>query len=64
MKHFDYQKIRSELFTPEIVNLIAAIREYKGKQELYITAQPDVLSAMQDIAKIQSTSLESILVWK
>jgi Fic family protein len=55
MKHFDYQKIRSELFTPEIVNLIASIREFKGKQELYMTAQPDVLSAMLDIAKIQST---------
>jgi Fic family protein len=55
MKQFDYQRIRSELFTPEIVNFIAAIREYKGKQELYMTAQPDVLSAMLDIAKIQST---------
>ncbi len=55
MKHFDYQKIRSELFTPEIVNYIAAIREYKGKQVLYMKAQPDVLSAMLDIAKIQST---------
>jgi Fic family protein len=55
MKHFDYQKIRGELFTPDIVNLIAAIHEYKGKQELYMTAKPDVLSAMLDIAKIQST---------
>jgi Fic family protein len=55
MKHFDYQKIRSELFTPEIVNYIATIREYKGKQVLYMKAQPDVLSAMLDIAKIQST---------
>lgn len=55
MKHFDYQKMRSELFTPEIVNYIAAIREYKGKQVLYMKAQPDVLSAMLDIAKIQST---------
>jgi Fic family protein len=55
MKTFDYQKIRSELFTPEIMNLIAAIHEYKGKQELYMTIQPELLSSLLNIAKIQST---------
>jgi len=55
MKMFDYRKIRSELYTPKIVNLIAAIYEYKGKQELYMIAQPDILSSMLEVAKIQST---------
>jgi Fic family protein len=55
MKTFDYQQIPRELFTPEIMNLIAAIHEYKGKQELYMTIQPEVLSSLRNIAKIQST---------
>jgi Fic family protein len=55
MKIFDYQQIRSELLTPEIMNFIGAIHEYKGKQELYMTIQPEVLSSLLDIAKIQST---------
>lgn len=55
MKTFDYQQIPRELFTPEIMNLIAAIHEYKGKQELYMTIQPEVLSSLLNIAKIQST---------
>ncbi len=55
MKTFDYRKIKQELFTPEIVNLLSAIHEYKGKQELFIAAQPDVLKAMLEVAKIQST---------
>lgn len=55
MRIFDYTKIRNEIFTPEIVNLLSAIHEYKGKQELFIEAQPDILKSMLEIAKIQST---------
>ena len=55
MRTFDYGTIRQELFTPEIVNLLSAIHEYRGKQELFIEAQPDVLKAMLEVAKIQST---------
>ena len=55
MKTFDYSTMKKELFTPEIVNLLSAIHEYKGKQELFIAAQPDILKAMLEIAKIQST---------
>jgi hypothetical protein len=36
------------------MNLVSAIHEYKGKQELYIEAKPDILDAMLKIAKIQS----------
>ena len=55
MKTFDYSTIKQELFTPEIVNTLSAIHEYKGKQELFIAAQPDILRAMLEVAKIQST---------
>ena len=54
MRAFDYGTIKQELFTPEIVNLLSAIHEYKGKQELFIEAQPDILKAMLEVAKIQS----------
>ena len=32
------------------MNLVSAIHEYKGKQELYIEAKPDILKAMLEIA--------------
>lgn len=55
MRLFDYSKIPSELLCSEIINLVAAIHEYKGKQELFIEAKPDILNAMLEIAKVQST---------
>ena len=55
MRTFDYQKIPDELLHYELMNLVSAIHEHKGKQELYIEATPGVLSAMLDVAKIQST---------
>ncbi len=55
MHDYEYTDIPGKLLTPEIVNLLSAIHECKGKQELYIEAQTDVLTALLDIAKIQST---------
>lgn len=55
MRIFNYHLVPVELYTPDIVNLITAIHEYRGKQEMYIAAQPYVLKAMMDVAKIQST---------
>lgn len=55
MRTFDYSEIRPELLTKNIINSIASIHEYKGKQELFIEAQPDILNAMLSIAKVQST---------
>lgn len=37
------------------MNLVSKIHEYKGKQELFIKAKPDILEAMLVVAKIQST---------
>ncbi len=55
MREFDYKEINKEIFTPEIMNLITKIHEYKGKQELFIKAKPDILESMLEVAKIQST---------
>jgi Fic family protein len=51
---FDYAQIPSSLLTPEIVRMIALIHEHKGKQELFIEANTDVLSTLLEAAKIQS----------
>ena len=56
MHIFDYDKAPRALLTPEIMSLVGAIREYKGKQELYLNARADVLNALMGVAKIQSTT--------
>ncbi len=55
MREFDYTIIPNELINHELMNLVSAIHEYKGKQELFIEAKPDVLESMLEIAIIQST---------
>lgn len=55
MHDYEYMNTPGRLLTPDIVNLLSAIHECKGKQELYVEAQTDVLTALLDIAKIQST---------
>jgi len=55
MREFDYSMLPDNLMSYEIMNLVSAIHEYRGKQDLYIEARPDILSAMLDVAKIQST---------
>jgi len=55
VREFNYDIIPNELFCSDIMNLISAIHEYKGKQELFIEGKPDILNAMLEIAKVQST---------
>ena len=55
MREFNYTVLPSELLTADIMNFVSAIHEYKGKQELFIEAKPDILESMLEIAKIQST---------
>lgn len=56
MRTFDLVKESGSLMNNNIINLLSSIHEYKGKQELYIEAKPDILSSLLSIAKIQSTS--------
>lgn len=55
MRDFDYTERLNSLFTPKIVRLLVDIREYRGKQDLYIEADADVLHSLLQVAKIQST---------
>lgn len=55
MRSFDLSKEISSLMNTNIINLIGQIHEYKGKQELYLRAKPDILSSLLSMAKIQST---------
>ena len=56
MHIFDYQTAPANLLTPEITALLSAIHEFKGKQELYLNAKPDILNALVEVAKVQSTT--------
>lgn len=55
MRNFEFKREYNKLLTPDIVALIAQIHEYKGQQNLFIEANPDALSELLEIAKIQST---------
>ena len=55
MRNFDLQRYSLELLKPDIVNLISSIHVYRGKQDLFMEAKLDVLKALLEIAKIQST---------
>jgi hypothetical protein len=52
MHSFDYKETPKHLLTPDIVNMLSSLHEFKGKQELFIKLEPDVLTALLDIAKI------------
>lgn len=55
MNIFDYEALPDNLMTPDIVQLLTTIHEFKGKQELYLEANPNILSTLSEVAKIQST---------
>lgn len=54
MKTFDYSKLNFNLDT-EILGYVAQIREYKGRQQLFISQKKEKLEKLVEIAKIQST---------
>lgn len=55
MRNYDYGKKWERLLTPEIVNYLTTIHEYKGEQRLIADRYADVLTDLIEIAKIQST---------
>ena len=54
MRAYNYNKKWQQLLTPEIVNMLSQIHEFKGEQNLFIEAQSDTLTQLVEIAKIQS----------
>ena len=55
MREFNYGKKWKKLLTPEIVNYLTTIHEYKGEQRLIAERHADVLEGLVEVAKIQST---------
>ena len=55
MHEFDFINRPKALLTPEVVALLTRLHECRGRQELFIEAEPDVLIALLEVAKIQST---------
>lgn len=55
MHIFEYDENAKKLLTPEIVALLSAAYEHKGRQQLFVEAKKDELNTLLEIAKIQST---------
>lgn len=55
MRNYNYENKWQKLLTPEIVQLLLQIHEYRGKQTLYLEAKEDILTKLVEVAKIQST---------
>ena len=55
MRELNYRDEYRELLTPEIVYFLTLIHEGKGRQDLLMAMQKDVLSELLETAKIQST---------
>ena len=41
MRDFDHRQLPTELMQPDIANMVSAIHEYRGKQDLYLEAKAD-----------------------
>lgn len=55
MRQFNYKMECAKLLTPDVVSLLAAIHEYKGKEDAIAERERDTLNQLVDLAKIQST---------
>lgn len=55
MRELNYRDEYRKLLTPEIVYFLTLIHEGKGRQDLLMAMQKDVLSELLETAKIQST---------
>ena len=55
MRAFDYSSLYYKAWATDILNLVAKIHEYKGRQDLFIRQKPIELDRLVEIAKIQST---------
>lgn len=55
MRTFNYQNLATRMWDTDILNLVARIHEYKGRQDLYVRQRPVELERLVEIARIQST---------
>ena len=61
MRFFDYTSLVKKTWDSEIINLIAQIHEYKGRQEIYLKQKPEELEKLVEIAKRQSTEASNAI---
>ena len=54
MRTFDYRELPAELMAPDVMNLVAAIHECRGRQQQFANAQPPALEALREVAAIHS----------
>ena len=55
MRRFDYNALADRTWDTDILNLVAKIHEYKGRQVLFARQKPVELERLVEIARIQST---------
>ena len=55
MHEFDFVNRPKDFLTPEVVSILTRLHECRGRQELFIEAEADILTALLEVAKIQST---------
>lgn len=55
MHEYDFINRPKDLLTPDVVSMLSRLHEGRGRQELFIEAEPDILTALLKVAKIQST---------
>lgn len=55
MREFNYAKYQMTTIPNDVVNLLAQIYQFKGRQDLFIEQQPNRIKSLLKIAKIQST---------
>ena len=55
MRKFDYLSLAKRAWDMDILNLVAKIHEYKGRQDLFIRRKFAELDKLVEIARIQST---------
>ena len=61
MRTFNYSSIKAQKWDSEILEPIAAIYRYAGKQELYLKQKPNELEKLVEIAKIKSTEASNAI---
>lgn len=61
MTQFDYDRALQSLMTPQVMQALSSVHEYRGRQSLYAAMRPDVLDRLCEVAKIQSTSASNAI---
>ena len=54
MRNFNYVTTPEKLLTPQVTALVSQIHEHKGRQELFVDAKKDALTALGAVARVQS----------